>query len=91
MGTKPTLDELWTTSHIARKLGITRQGAGQLAASQTDFPQPIGKLGHYTLWWRPEIEAWIDERHRNVKAGTKSRVTKSRRMMPRKATTASST
>lgn len=51
------------TADVGRMLDISRQGAQQLTVREHDFPEPIGKLGHYTIWWRPEVEEWI-RRHR---------------------------
>lgn len=45
--------------------GLTREGARHVSLAWPDFPDPIGKLGHYVVWWRPEIVAWM-ERHPNV-------------------------
>lgn len=57
---KPTLDQLATTAEIGRMLGMTRERARQIADEEWSFPEPIGKLGHYTVWWRPEVERWLD-------------------------------
>ncbi|MGH3628908.1 MAG: helix-turn-helix transcriptional regulator [Sciscionella sp.] len=61
MDRRPSLEELFTTAQIGRFLGITRAGAHVLTKSG-DFPDPIGKLGHYILWWRPDIELWNAQR-----------------------------
>lgn len=56
---KPRIDQLATTTDIGRMLGISRQAAHQLTLSARDFPEPIGKLGHYMVWWHPELVAWV--------------------------------
>lgn len=62
MSVKPALEDLATTADIGRMLGISRSGAQQLTVRTPGFPEPIGKLGHYTIWWRPEVEDWISSR-----------------------------
>jgi hypothetical protein len=58
---KPNLADLWTTTDIGRYLGVTRARASQIALNPpADFPRAIGKLGHYTVWWRPEVESWAE-------------------------------
>ena len=59
---KPEIHDLLTTAAIGRMIGTSRQYAHFLTQHSTSFPEPIGKLGHYMVWWRPEIDAWI-ERH----------------------------
>jgi predicted DNA-binding transcriptional regulator AlpA len=50
-------DELVTGAEAARRLGISRERVRQLA-QRDDFPEPVGRLGSYTVWrWR-DVERW---------------------------------
>jgi predicted DNA-binding transcriptional regulator AlpA len=70
---KPSLDDLLTTADIGRMLGTSRQFAHQLTRSELDFPEPIGRLGHYMVWWRPEVEQWIARNRAGVYANHRLR------------------
>jgi hypothetical protein len=80
--TKPRLGELWTTTDVGRYLGITRQGAQQIVSEARDFPLSIGKLGHYTLWWAPEVKHWVSTRYIPRQRGRRARA-KARRAISR--------
>ena len=50
-------DELVTGGDVGRRLGISRQRVGQLAATD-GFPEPIGRLGRANVWRWADIAAW---------------------------------
>lgn len=50
-------DDQVTAADIARRLGMTRQGATKLTA-RPGFPAPLGVLGNYTVWSWKQVERW---------------------------------
>lgn len=58
---KPRLEDLLTTAHIGGLIGTSRQWAHYIATTAEAFPEPIGNLGHYVVWWRPEIVEWLEQ------------------------------
>jgi predicted DNA-binding transcriptional regulator AlpA len=53
-------DELMGTTEIAQLLGVSRQRAGQLAATE-GFPEPIARLAAGPIWRRADVERWARE------------------------------
>ncbi len=51
---------LWSTSDIARRLGVGRERARQLIASAA-FPAPEHQTGRTRLWNPDLVERWIAE------------------------------
>lgn len=51
---------LWSTSDIARRLGVSRERARQLIAS-ADFPAHEHETGRTRLWNPDLVERWIAE------------------------------
>jgi prophage regulatory protein len=49
--------ELVIAADIARRLGISKQRVGVLAAGQ-DFPKPVGMLGRSQVWRWSSVEHW---------------------------------
>jgi predicted DNA-binding transcriptional regulator AlpA len=49
--------ELVIAADIARRLGISKQRVGVLAAAQ-GFPEPIGMLGRSQVWGWSSVERW---------------------------------
>jgi predicted DNA-binding transcriptional regulator AlpA len=52
--------ELVIAADIARRLGISKQRVGVLAAG-TGFPDPIGTLGRSHVWRWSSVERWARE------------------------------
>ncbi len=50
-----SLDELYTSPQIAKRLGVTRQRVDQLVDTG-QLPQPLGKSGNTRLWRASDIE-----------------------------------
>lgn len=58
MGSVPT--QLWSTSDIGNRIGVSRERARQLIAGP-DFPDPVQATGRTRLWDPDDVEAWITE------------------------------
>src|SRR5438445_186867 len=52
------LDDLVTGAEIARRLGVSRARAHQLAA-RPDFPAALGRIGQAKVWRWPDIRQWL--------------------------------
>lgn len=52
------LEDLVTGAEIARRLGVSRARAHQLAA-RPDFPAPLGRIGQAKVWRWTDIKAWL--------------------------------
>jgi len=50
-----SLDELYTSPQIAKRLGVTRQRVDQLVESG-QLPQPVGRSGRTRMWRAADIE-----------------------------------
>ncbi len=57
---------LWTTSDVARRLGVSQERARQLA-NRPGFPAPSYRHGPSRFWLISDVERWIAE-HRPDKA-----------------------
>lgn len=53
-------------TEIADMLGVSRQRAGQLAATE-GFPEPVARLAAGPIYESADVEAWA--RTRNTKSG----------------------
>src|SRR5688572_781688 len=51
-------------AEIAELLGVSRQRVAQLVASGVDFPRAEAELSAGRVWWRDDVQRWIDE-HRS--------------------------
>ncbi len=56
--TAPELEDLVTGGEIAKRLGVSRARAHQLAA-RPDFPAPLGRVGQAKVWRWSEVRSWL--------------------------------
>jgi predicted DNA-binding transcriptional regulator AlpA len=54
----PELEDLVTGGEIAKRLGVSRARAHQLAA-RPGFPPPLGRVGQAKVWRWSEVRAWL--------------------------------
>lgn len=57
---RPDFPELASAADAAEILGVSRQRVHQLAASNTHFPAPIGRVATGPLWTVPAIEHFAE-------------------------------
>ena len=57
------LADLVTGAEIARRLGVSRTRAHQLA-DQPDFPDALGRVGQAKVWRWADVERWNAQRSR---------------------------
>ena len=59
------LEELLTGADVARRLGVSRTRAHQLA-SLPGFPAPLGRVGQAKVWRAADVDAWAERARQDV-------------------------
>jgi predicted DNA-binding transcriptional regulator AlpA len=52
-------EDLWTTADIAQRLRISTERA-RLLSRREDFPAPVQRVRHFSLWRGSDVEAWLE-------------------------------
>lgn len=74
--TRVYVDELMTVADIAELFGVPNQHVQGFIQRRdsNDFPEPVVRLKSVTLFKRPEIEKWMEERNRKRPRGRQHRI-----------------
>lgn len=61
---RPDISKIITVSEVAEILGMQRPHVHDRVISRPElkFPKPLGRIGNYQVYFRPEVEAWAKRR-----------------------------
>jgi predicted DNA-binding transcriptional regulator AlpA len=60
---------LMTASDIAEQYGYSSQSnLTNYRSRGVAFPDPVAKFGRTFVYWRPEVEKWMEERTRHARS-----------------------